>query len=157
MATIKKSEVEHLRRIEKDYYSAFNFVTVDKLETAVKELETARDYWIAECLDWEQAAIEASVRNQDLKDKLWAAEQEIHDLKAKVRTDDREQAARIQQVELEKAYWNARIERDAFRAFITGQSEQIEIPPCLKPYDALHYAAHHVFYSPNTTSNIIDY
>lgn len=146
MATIKRSEVEHLRRIEKDYYSAFDLVTVDKLESA-------RDYWLNESWDWEQAAIKASVRNQDLKDKLWAAEQEIHDLKHDLEREKNE---------------NDRV-TDEWEQLVAGQDKDIndlsnwvidllqeptviDPPACLKPKDALNYVSQLVHYEPNTAT-----
>jgi hypothetical protein len=58
MASIKRSEYEHLKRIEKEYYKNFDFYSY--------------------------------LTEQDLRDKLWTAEQEIHDLKEQAERNDRE-------------------------------------------------------------------
>jgi len=134
MATIKRSEVEQLRRDSR------------VLETVVAD----RDYWLDEAWSWEQKAIIASVRTNELKNKLWAAEQEIHDLKVALERQ-RENALEIvaqQEKEIQKLV-NLSVDLVARHFDPNWPIEQIDPPTCLNGFDALKWSAARA-YEPNS-------
>jgi hypothetical protein len=80
--TIKKSEYEHLKRVEKGYSSAVGIISgqLDEIQKSKEE----SDVWHL-WFNWStDKRIEDQIKIHKYKDKLWSAEQEVHDLKSVV-------------------------------------------------------------------------
>jgi len=135
MATIKRSELNELKRAcadnreDADYYFA-------QWQAAVKEAKK----FDAEAAMWCRLTVQFMNKTADLKDKLWAAEQEVSDLKKYA----------------ERCDWLRFQAEEKFQSLeqqINAPFAQIDPPSCLKPKDALEYQYQVVTtYSPEPNS-----
>ena len=83
MATIKKSRVEQLEKYEEEYFN--EFIPLLEKTQRLQEVLTFANERIAQ-LDEEanflaRHAVKAAIQREEFRNKLWAAEQEVHDLK----------------------------------------------------------------------------
>lgn len=131
--TIKKSEVERLQAKAALTDLLQSKLTIENENCA--RLQKAEQVLEREVGMWCRFAVQYANKTSDLKDQLWAAEQEIHDLKKIVETEHQD----IQKL----TNWVLDL---LIPLTIAGAPEQIEIPRYLKPLDALEFQYRQVAY-----------